>query len=235
MNTRLGIIGAGQLGLYLCEAAQKLGIKVAVLSDTEDAPALAVADSTFIGAIDNPGLLNQFLADCDVITFDKEDIPDQTLARLVAAQKQGRISVQALQKTWVTQQNLPTLPFQILSNGQTSLGDLAGSLGDTLVQKARCGGYDGRGVQILGPENPDSELWNIPSIVEPMRGHCPESAGTDQLEDGGTAVYWYGKAPGKAGRKMGHINTVAPSVASAREMGGRALAALQSNNQEHAA
>ena len=137
MNTRLGIIGAGQLGLYLCEAAQKLGIKVAVLSDTEDAPALAVADSTFIGAIDNPGLLNQFLADCDVITFDKEDIPDQTLARLVAAQKQGRISVQALQKTWLTQQNLPTLPFQILSNGQTSRGDLAGSLGDTLVQKAR--------------------------------------------------------------------------------------------------
>ncbi len=186
MSARLGIIGGGQLALYLCEAAQSLGFEVAVISETEDAPALQRADKSHIGAIDSISTLDPFLANCDVITFDKEDIPDETLAYLVEAEKRGRIDVlpkagtismlkdKALQKTWLLQQGLPTLPFEIISGNTFSLDDLTGMFGRSLVQKSRRGGYDGRGVQILTDVEAAHQLWNVPSIVEPYMQDCRE-------------------------------------------------------------
>ena len=38
-NITLGIIGSGQLGSMLCQAAQKLKIKTVVISDDEQGPA----------------------------------------------------------------------------------------------------------------------------------------------------------------------------------------------------
>ena len=93
MSACLGIIGAGQLGLYLCEAAQTLGIEVSVISDTADAPALQSADTAFVGALDNIPLVSHFLASCDVVTFDKEDVPTTTLEYLLQAEQAGRIIV----------------------------------------------------------------------------------------------------------------------------------------------
>ena len=93
MNTRLGIIGGGQLGLYLCGAAQGLGARVSVFAEPGDTPALAQADQAYCDEIDNLATLEAFIASCDVITFDKETIPENTLARLADAQQQGSIAV----------------------------------------------------------------------------------------------------------------------------------------------
>ena len=38
-NITLGIIGSGQLGSLLCQAAKKLNIRTVVVSDDEDGPA----------------------------------------------------------------------------------------------------------------------------------------------------------------------------------------------------
>lgn len=202
MSARLGIIGAGQLGLYLCEAAHALGIKVAIISDTEDAAALQKADWAFIAELDSVPALDEFLACCDVVTFEKEDVPNDTLDYLVAAEQAGRIVVnpgvgvlqllkdKALQKNWLQEHNLPTLPFHILPEAPASIDALVTMFGPQLVQKARCGGYDGRGVQLLEPLHSAEQLWDIPSIVEPLLTGCQEiSVITARDSSGGMQSY----------------------------------------------
>ena len=48
MSARLGIIGGGQLGLYLCEAAQALGMQVCILAEAADAVALDPAPPEYV-------------------------------------------------------------------------------------------------------------------------------------------------------------------------------------------
>jgi len=182
--SRLGIIGAGQLALYLCEAAQALGSAVAILAEPGDAPALAIADRPFRYTSGNSAVVEDFIANCDVVTFDKEAIPEEILLLLEAAEQQGRIAVRpgtntlqllqdkAMQKAWLVEHNLPTLPFVVLSDNCSPVSDLTAKLGSAVVQKARCGGYDGRGVQILARLESAQQLWNVPSIVEP---YLPQS------------------------------------------------------------
>ena len=386
MSIRLGIIGGGQLGLYLCEAARALGVHVSVITESADDPALRLADRPIVGELDNQTAVQQFLDGCDVITFDKEAVPNETLHWLIDAQSRGRVAIhpgaetllmlkdKALQKTWLQQQNLPTLPFHILSGRASSLEALSATLGSAVVQKSRCGGYDGRGVQIVRSLASEQQLWDVPSIVEPflpdcseiavitvrdqagniqtyppvsmefdprlnsvqtvampaaispglraaaialaervvtllegvgvfaiemfvtpaeellineisprvhnsghvtldacnvsqfeqhvravtglplvpveagpaavmvnilytdaIRKQCPPAPVTDRAVDASTSLYWYGKAPGKNGRKMGHINAVADSLAAAEELAGRALEKLSSGKSERAA
>ncbi len=202
MNKRLGIIGAGQLGLYLCEAAQALGIEVSVISDTADAAALRIADKPIIAKLDKLSAIDEFLGGCDVITFDKEGVPSATLSYLMERQQAGEIAIhpgadtlmmlkdKGLQKTWLQQQNLPTLPFHILSEEPSSIEFLVTRFGPSVVQKVRCGGYDGRGVQILESLDSPEQLWNVPSIVEPCLTGCREiSVITARDQAGGLQSY----------------------------------------------
>ncbi|MEE4146496.1 MAG: 5-(carboxyamino)imidazole ribonucleotide synthase [Halieaceae bacterium] len=188
MSTRLGIIGGGQLGLYLCKAAQALGVHVSVITDAADDAALRYADRAIVAELGSEAAIAQLLDGCDVITFDKEAIPNETLGWLIEARAQGRVAIhpgadtllmlkdKALQKTWLQQQNLPTLPFHILSGRASSLESLVATLGESVVQKTRCGGYDGRGVQILRSLVSEQQLWDVPSIVEPFLPDCAEIA-----------------------------------------------------------
>ena len=49
----LGIIGSGQLGLLLCQAAKKLNIKTVVISDDENGPAQNYSDEFIYSKYDN--------------------------------------------------------------------------------------------------------------------------------------------------------------------------------------
>jgi 5-(carboxyamino)imidazole ribonucleotide synthase len=188
VSARLGIVGGGQLALYLCEAAHALGVEVAIITEPGDAPALQLADTPIQAELTDIGAIETFLAACDVVTFDKEAIPELTLECFVAAEKRGRIFVRpgvntlrllkdkALQKAWMVRHELPTLPYCILPGNTSSLEDLTQKFGASIVQKARSGGYDGRGVQILAPLRSADQLWDVPSIVEPYLADCQEIA-----------------------------------------------------------
>jgi len=75
----LGIIGGGQLGSMLAMAAKKVDIKTIVLSDDENAPAQKFSDEFIYGKYDNKNVINQFVNLADIITFEFENIPYQTL------------------------------------------------------------------------------------------------------------------------------------------------------------
>lgn len=200
MNPRLGIIGGGQLALYLCEAARKLGVETCVLAEEAGAPAGAQATRLLVGDPADADILESFIASSNVVTFDKEDIPNECLHRLGLAEREGRILVRpgaetlfllkdkGLQKTWLQEQGFPTLPFRLLQGEQTGLDSLREEF--PLVQKARCGGYDGRGVQILKTPEQIEQLWSTPSLLEPFIADCREVAVLLARDsEGNSAVY----------------------------------------------
>ncbi len=188
MNLRLGIIGAGQLGLYLCQAARRLGVNTCVLSEDGRAPAAAFADHLVIGDVADVDTLSNFIACCDVVTFEKEDIPNESLEALIQAESEGKISVRpgaallfllkdkGTQKAWFKEHGFPTLPFTLLQGSERDTQALEAEYGVPLVQKARCGGYDGLGVQILRSSEALDGLWDTPSLVEPFLPDCQEVA-----------------------------------------------------------
>ena len=78
----LGIIGGGQLGSMLSEAAKKLDIKTVVYSDDIDAPAQNFCDEFIQGEYSDKEKIKQFINKVDVITFEFENIPYETLDKI---------------------------------------------------------------------------------------------------------------------------------------------------------
>ena len=70
----LGIIGSGQLGSLLCQAAKKLNIKTVVISDDEKGPAQNYADQFIFSKYDNQIKIKEFIKKVDIVTFEFENI-----------------------------------------------------------------------------------------------------------------------------------------------------------------
>mgnify|MGYP001403899920 CR=1 FL=1 len=75
----LGIIGGGQLGSMLSVAAKKLNIQTTVYSDDVDAPVQNFCNEFIFGQYDNKKKILEFINKVDVITYEFENIPYETL------------------------------------------------------------------------------------------------------------------------------------------------------------
>jgi len=78
----LGIIGGGQLGSMLCQAASKINIKTKIYCDDKDAPAQNYADQFICGSYDDENKILEFANKVDVVTFEFENIPVPTLEKI---------------------------------------------------------------------------------------------------------------------------------------------------------
>ena len=78
----LGIIGGGQLGSMLVDAAKKINIKTVIFCDDPDAPAQNFSDEFIYGKYDNQNSIDQFISSVDIITFEFENIPYETLDKI---------------------------------------------------------------------------------------------------------------------------------------------------------
>ena len=81
-KTTLGIIGGGQLGSMLATAAKKTNIKTVIFCDDPDAPAQNFSDEFIYGKYDNQNSIDQFINSVDIITFEFENIPYETLEKI---------------------------------------------------------------------------------------------------------------------------------------------------------
>ncbi|MDA9751454.1 5-(carboxyamino)imidazole ribonucleotide synthase [bacterium] len=75
----LGIIGGGQLGSMLAIAAKKLNIKTIVFCDDVDAPAQNFCNKFIYGAYSDREKILEFIRQVDIVTFEFENIPYETL------------------------------------------------------------------------------------------------------------------------------------------------------------
>ena len=78
-DTTLGIIGGGQLGSMLAIAAKKLKIKTIVFCDDVDAPAQNFCNKFISGNYDDKNKIIEFVNQVDVVTYEFENIPFETL------------------------------------------------------------------------------------------------------------------------------------------------------------
>ena len=75
----LGIIGGGQLGSMMAIAAKKLNIKTVIFCDDVDAPAQNFCNNFIFGNYDDKAKIAEFINHVDMVTFEFENIPYETL------------------------------------------------------------------------------------------------------------------------------------------------------------
>ncbi len=78
-NIKLGIIGSGQLGSLLCQAAKKLNIKTVVISDDKQGPAQNYSDEFMFTEYTNQEKMKAFIRKVDIVTYEFENIPIEIL------------------------------------------------------------------------------------------------------------------------------------------------------------
>ena len=76
---KLGIIGGGQLGSLLSEAAKSLSIETVILTDDINAPAKNFTENFICGNYEDENLINEFINKVDLVTFEFENIPYKIL------------------------------------------------------------------------------------------------------------------------------------------------------------
>ena len=174
--TSIGILGAGQLAAYLCQASRQLGLQTTVLAESPTDPAVAVADNAIIAPLSSLTATRELLLASDVVTFEREDIDSEVLQLLsnCALREAGGVfphpdvvallQDKAKQKQWLLNNGLPTARFMLCS-GDEAFADIIRLCGSPFIQKACKGGFDGRGVQQLTALD-EHRLWPGASIVE---------------------------------------------------------------------
>ncbi|KAL6179787.1 hypothetical protein ACLB2K_046458 [Fragaria x ananassa] len=81
-DTIVGVLGGGQLGRMLCQAASKMAIKVTVLDPEESCPASKLAHHHMVGSFDDSATVQQFAKRCGVLTVEIEHVDVETLEKL---------------------------------------------------------------------------------------------------------------------------------------------------------
>ena len=83
-GSTIGILGGGQLGRMLALAAARLGFDVVIQDPEEASPAGRVAARQIVATYDDRWALKRLAEACDVVTYEFENVPADTVAELAA-------------------------------------------------------------------------------------------------------------------------------------------------------
>lgn len=160
-GVKIGVLGGGQLGLMLSEAAAEIGFDIVLVAPETDLPRLEHGERVAT-AFDDP-LAFEVLSRCDVVTVELEGVPVATLDRLAevtrvapppraVAVSQDRL----VEKRHFQSIGIPTAPF-------VDIADAPVRADHTVIVKSRRGGYDGRGQMVVAA---GGEIVGSDAIVE---------------------------------------------------------------------
>jgi len=169
----LGIIGGGQLGSMLAIAANKLEIKTVIFCDDIDAPAQNFSNDFVHGEYSDKIKIKEFLSKVDVVTYEFENIPYETLNEInkikpvLPKPSINRIIQHRLaEKDFINNLNIRTTRYVSIEkkSEMDSVQDLLPGLLKTVTL-----GYDGKG------QHPINSLKNLDSIdVDYSKGYILE-------------------------------------------------------------
>ena len=148
-GSTIGILGAGQLGKMLAEAAPKLGYKTHVFAPDPDPIAAAAATHFTAGNYEDLNALQKFAASVDVITLEFENVPTTPLKTLNTPICPGahvlEISQHRLrEKNLAKQLGIGTAPFAPVTSKEELLAAVK-HIGAPGILKTSTLGYDGKG------------------------------------------------------------------------------------------
>ena len=160
MKKRLGIIGGGQLGMMITEAARNLSDEISeitVLDPTENCPAAQVGAKQIVGDFKDKNAIVKLAEQSDIITYEIESGNTDVLSKIKTEVEPspstlGIIQDKLSQKKFLSENGLPVSQFYEI----VSLDDLReriNELGLPVLLKARRDAYDGRGnFKITSPD-----------------------------------------------------------------------------------
>jgi len=147
----IGILGGGQLGRMMAQAAQILGFNVHIYAPEENSPAFKVTHLKTCASYDDMDALKKFAINVDIVTLEFENIPlncAKTLENLVPfAPNSYCLEIgqdRASERQFLTQHNIPTTPHKLVKDPQ-DIAQAIEALGLPLILKTTRLGYDGKG------------------------------------------------------------------------------------------
>jgi 5-(carboxyamino)imidazole ribonucleotide synthase len=169
----LGIIGGGQLGSMLAIAANKLEIKTVIFCDDIDAPAQNFSNDFVHGEYNDQNKINEFLSKVDVVTYEFENIPYETLNEInkiksvLPKPSVNRIIQHRLaEKDFINNLNIRTTRYVSIEK-KSDIEQVEELLPGII--KTTTLGYDGKG------QHPINSLKNLDSInIDYSKGYILE-------------------------------------------------------------
>jgi 5-(carboxyamino)imidazole ribonucleotide synthase len=164
----IGILGGGQLGRMLTLEAKRMGYRVVTLEPFPDSPAGQVADEQLVAAYDDLRAIGELGARSDVVTYEFENIPLESVVALEVDRRLVDPSAavlkitqeRLLEKQFVNACGIPTAAFAPARTPQ-ELEQAAASIGFPAVLKTTMGGYDGKGQWVVrGPDEAEA-AWRV--------------------------------------------------------------------------
>ena len=182
--------------------AKKLGMSVAVLDESRDAPAAQLADRFVQGSLYDAAAIRKLAAGCDVVTCEIEHLDAAVLGELErtgvvvhpSSLVLSTIQDKYRQKRLLSDAGVPVPRYVSLT--ESAEADSQGMMsrvrefGFPCVQKRRTGGYDGRGVQVIrGKEDLPSLLTGSTMLEEYVELEAEIAVIVARGNDGSVATY----------------------------------------------
>jgi 5-(carboxyamino)imidazole ribonucleotide synthase len=175
-GSTIGILGGGQLGRMLAQAAASLGLDCHIYAPEAGSPAFAVSAARTVAPYEDETALRAFAASVDVITYEFENVPAASV-RLLESLKPVRPGAKALEvaqdrlaeKALAWSLGARTAAFAPVNDAE-SLAAAIAAVGLPAVLKTTRMGYDGKGqAKIRTEEEAGSALAAMrgqPAILE---------------------------------------------------------------------
>ena len=192
---KAGILGGGQLGRMLLQAAANYPVETYVMENDEDSPAAHLCHHFIKGDIRNFDDVYRFGKDLQALTIEIESVNEEALEKLEAegvkiypkSAALRTIKNKIFQKQFYTEHGIPTAEY-FVTNDLAAVRSRADFL--PAVHKIGTGGYDGRGVQILRSPAEIELGFDAPGVLEKLVNIDKEIAQIIAVnERGETAIY----------------------------------------------
>lgn len=152
----IGIVGGGQLGRMMAQAARKLNFRTVVLDPTPNSPAGQVADKQIVGDFKDKDQVINLSKHCDYLTFETESANCEALEQLDEEGFPVNPNPKALriikdkfeQKVFLRNNDIPVADFALITSEEDCI--MQGEIfGYPYLLKARFDAYDGRGNYLI--------------------------------------------------------------------------------------
>jgi len=173
----IGLLGGGQLGRMMIQAAHRLGERVSMIDPDPNGPAAQIADRVIVAPYDDFDALNQLADRAKVFTTEFENVPAESLRFLSkfgptmpdassVAVAQDRID----EKRFIASTGVDVAPHAVITRAE-DFDDMASGLFPGLLKSARLG-YDGKGQHKVHDIAQARAAWaamgSVPCVLEKL-------------------------------------------------------------------
>ncbi len=172
INKTLGIIGAGQLGMMIVEAAKKRGMNTIVLDPNPNSPAFRIADKYINKSFSDINAVTELCKNSDIVTYEFENVDDVIINAVCEKYNipQGAMPLyysknRLREKKLANSCKIPTASFQSVRKKEDLINGIK-KFGYPCILKTTEDGYDGKGQLFIHNEE------DLPKAYEFIQINC---------------------------------------------------------------